>query len=265
MKRIAFLLLFAAKLAAHPAVSVVIDARGNVYFSDLERVWVQSPDGTRRVAVPKVHTHELCLDAAGNLYGEHLWYEGDATKKWGHYVWRRSPDGTITKVVPNTEGFLADYSFTRDASGAMLWVDRERNEIRKRFPDGRVTVLARHKFRDARWMTVTPDGDAFVVDYHDLLRVSRDGRVAVLARDLSSFSLSAPFSGGRHAVQGLWTDRAGNVYLAVLGEGVIKRVTPAGIVSTLLRAPAATGGAFAPNGDLLLLEGATVRRVRLPR
>ena len=29
------------------------------------------------MAVPNVHTHGLALDARDNLYGEHLWYEGD--------------------------------------------------------------------------------------------------------------------------------------------------------------------------------------------
>ena len=46
--------------------------------------------------------HELCLDARGNLYGEHLWYEGERTNEWGHYVWRRAPDGheSVTRLIP---------------------------------------------------------------------------------------------------------------------------------------------------------------------
>jgi hypothetical protein len=261
MRRLLLILFFlaAAPLLAHPAVSVVIDARGNIFYSDLERVWMQLPNGTRQVAVPNVHTHELAIDAAGNVYGEHLWYEGDATKKWGHYVWRRAPNGRIDKVIPPTEGFLEhdNYSFVRDAAAAMYWVDREHNAVKKRLPDGRVVVVARHVFEDARWMTVTPDGDAYIVDFHDLLRVSRDGHLSVVARNLSSLG------GGRHAIMGLWTDRAGNVYLAVTADHAIKRVTPDGKVSTVLRGTSATGGTFAPNGDLWLLENDRVRKVKL--
>ena len=77
------LLLNVAAASAHPGVGIVQDSRGNVYFTDLRQVWKVAPDGKTTVAVAEVHTHELCLDADDNLYGEHLWYEGDATKKWG--------------------------------------------------------------------------------------------------------------------------------------------------------------------------------------
>ncbi|MGK2961838.1 MAG: hypothetical protein ACSLFK_06775, partial [Gemmatimonadaceae bacterium] len=68
---------------AHPATSVVMDAVGNVFYSDLHRVMMIAPDGRRQIAVPNVHTHELYLDSQGNLYGDHVWYEGRRTKKWG--------------------------------------------------------------------------------------------------------------------------------------------------------------------------------------
>ena len=35
------------------------------------------------MVIPNVHTHELYLDIGDTLYGEHLWYEGDRTGKWG--------------------------------------------------------------------------------------------------------------------------------------------------------------------------------------
>src|SRR5687767_5182768 len=87
--------LFAAAAHGHPGVGIVQDSRGNVFFTDLKQVWKIATDGEMSVAVPKVHTHELCLDDEGNLYGEHLWYEGDATKKWGHCVWCLRRDGTL--------------------------------------------------------------------------------------------------------------------------------------------------------------------------
>src|SRR5258706_14893452 len=60
------LLLAALTASAHPPVGIVADARGNIYYSDLAQVWRLSPDGSRTVVVPQVHTHELVLDAAGN-------------------------------------------------------------------------------------------------------------------------------------------------------------------------------------------------------
>ncbi|MEK6565879.1 MAG: hypothetical protein AABZ41_04135, partial [Bacteroidota bacterium] len=61
-----------------------MDSQGNVYYTDLKHVWKLTPDGTKSIAIRNVHTHELYIDPQDNLYGEHLWYEGDATKKWGH-------------------------------------------------------------------------------------------------------------------------------------------------------------------------------------
>src|SRR6185436_19343351 len=163
----AALLLFAAPLVAHPPVSVVVDSRGNIYYSDLSQVWRIAPDGTKSVAVPNVHTHELFLDAQGNLYGEHLWYEGDATKKWGYYVWRRDAGGRVAKVIPNTEGFRRNYSFVRDRAGNMYFADLEGKTVIKRTAAGKNEVLARG-FRDIRWMSVLPDGTLDFTDAGDV-------------------------------------------------------------------------------------------------
>ena len=58
-------------------------------------------------------------------------------------------------------------------------------------------------------------------------------------------------------IMGLWTDRAGNVYLADLKDNVVKRVTPAGAVSVVAKSHwpwEVSGGTIAPNGDLWVLE-----------
>jgi CubicO group peptidase (beta-lactamase class C family) len=253
---------------AHPGVGIVMDARGNLYYTDLARVWRIAPDGTKSVAVHNVHTHELCLDADGSLYGEHLWYEGEEADRWGHYVWRLRPDGALDKVVGPREGFLTDYSFVRDAPGAMYWVDRERGEIRKRSPDGVVTVLARHPFRQAGWMTATPEGVLYLTDGADLLRVGPDGGISAVARNLSERALTQFHVRDQHNLMGLWTDPGGNVYVAVWGAGVVKRVAPGGAVSVVARSGlfwGPTGGLVAPNGDLWILEASITNRVRVRR
>src|SRR5205823_3445674 len=77
------------------------------------------------------HTHELYLDPAGNLYGEHLWYEGEAINKWDYYVWRRSPDGRVQTIYGPKREFRTDYSLVRDAAGNHYWADREHHAIMK--------------------------------------------------------------------------------------------------------------------------------------
>ena len=248
----------ATTLLAHPPVSVVIDSRGNVYYSDLEQVWRVAPNGTKSVAVPDVHTHELYLDAQDNLFGEHLWYEGDATKKWGHYLWKRDAAGRVSRIKPRTEGFLTNHGFARDRTGTMYWLERERGEIRKRAPNGPVTRVV-GELKQMRWLHVTPGGTLYVVDGSDLVRV-RNGRAVRLARNVTT---ARP-----HAIMGLWTDPAENVYLADLANGEVKRVTPAGAVSTFARSSkpwSPTGGTFAPNGDLWLLETSSTNAVRVRR
>jgi sugar lactone lactonase YvrE len=252
------LIAFASAALAHPPVSVVIDARGNVYYSDLDQVWRVAPDGTKSVAVPNVHTHELYLDAQGNLFGEHLWYEGERTDKWGHYVWKRDAAGRVSMVKPRTEGLLTNYSFVRDAAGNMYWAQFDKGEIRKRAPDGAVTRVV-GELKAMRWLHVTPAGTLYVVDGSDLVRV-RDRRAVRLARSITTAQ--------RHTVMGIWTDRAENVYLADHANRAVKRVTPDGRVSTVATSSfpwSPTGGAFAANGDLWILEASVTNQVRVRR
>jgi hypothetical protein len=265
LRRVVVLLLVAipSLAVAHPGVSIVADSRGNVFYTDLKHVWRIDPSGAKSVAVPNVHTHELVLDSADNLYGEHLWYEGERTNKWGHRVWRRSPDGRVVDIIPARDPFPPAYGFVRDRAGNMYWADRDRSQIVKKSPDGRTSTLARAPFRDVRWMTATPEGVVYLIDYHDLIRIDPDGKFRFVARQLSSGRL-----GGRHALMGLWTDGGGNVYIAAHADRQVKRVTPRGDVSVVQtsRFPwSVTGGTFAPNGDLWLLEYSTDNRARARR
>lgn len=255
MRTLAVCLLFAATTAfAHPSVSVVVDSRGNVYYSDLKQVWRIAPDGTRSIAVPHVHSHELYLDASDTLYGENLWYNGERLNTWGNSVWKRTSDGRVSFVHPPRAGFNEDFSFVRDAAGNQYFAVREKNEIRKKFPDGRVVTMARAPFHDIRWMTATPNGVVYLIDLIDLVRVTSDGKVTTIARDLSSHAF---FGSDRHRVQGLWVDGAGNVYVAASADRVVKRVTPGGRVDIVARSAfpwSPSGGVVAPDGDLWVLE-----------
>jgi DNA-binding beta-propeller fold protein YncE len=267
--RIAFTavaLLLSTAALAHPPVSVVIDSRGNVYYSDLSQVWRVAPNGAKSVAVRGVHTHELYLDAQDNLFGEHLWYEGERIDRWGHYVWKRDAAGRVSLVKPRTEGFLTDYSFTRDRAGNMYWPVREKGEIRKRAPNGAITRVV-GELKQMRWLHVAPSGTLYVVDGGDLVRV-REGRSTRLARSLMKTSLLRPHVSFQHSVMGIWTDPAENVYLADYANGRVLRVTQSGRIATLAESTqpwSPTGGAFAPNGDLLLLEASITNAVRVRR
>ena len=256
--------------AAHPGVGIVMDGRGNVFYTDLTQVWKIAPDGSKSVAVPGVHTHELCLDAAGSLFGEHLWYEGEKTDKWGHRVWRRAADGAIQDVIPATEGFLENYSFVRDRAGTMYFVERTPKVVfRKKVQGGPTAQLAAcPDCRDVRWLTVTADGVVYFEDGVDLRRIDPTGSVHTIARGLGERVLTQSLVSDKHLLMGLWTDPSGNVYVSSYGSREVKRVAPDGAVEIVATARfpwSPTGGLIAPNGDLWLLECSTTNAVRVRR
>jgi sugar lactone lactonase YvrE len=261
---------------AHPGVGIVQDSRGNIYYTDLKQVWRITPEGRKSVVVPNVHTHELALDADDNLYGEHLWYEGERTNKWGHYVWRLSAAGRLEKMFGPREGFLPDYrdfSFLRDAIGNMYFLvpDGAKTRIVRRAPDGKVTDVAAASFHNLRWKAAAPDGTLYLVDFRGgwksrLVRITPDGKVSTLTEELSEFRLSVFGINDQHAVMGLAPDAHGNVYLAVAGNRVVKKVTPAGQVSVVARSATGwspTGVLPARDGSLWILENSETNNVRV--
>lgn len=262
----------AAPAASHPGVSLVMDSRGNVYYTDLRQVWKLAPDGKKTIAVRNVHTHELYIDRNDNLYGEHLWYEGEATDRWGHRVWRLAPDGTLTDIIGPRQGFREDYDdfyFVRDGTGNMYWAERgDTTLVRMRTPAGVSSTLARAKFTDVRWMTVTPGGTIYLTDLYDLVRVTPEGSVGTVARDLAAWNASRLAGPDRHAVMGLWTDTPGHVYAAVFADREVRKITPDGKVEVVARSSAPwapTGGMVGPNGDLWLLEYSATNEARVRR
>lgn len=265
------LLILAVSAFAHPGIGIVMNSRGEVFYTDLKQVWKISPDGKKSVAVANVHTHELYLDAGDNLHGEHLWYEGEATDRWGHYVWKLHADGRLEQIIPPREGFRADYgdySFVRDGAGNMYWAERGKPTIiRKRSPEGMIVDFCRtHNFCDVRWMTASAAGTVYLIDDDALRRITSDGAVATLARGLKERRLFERFFGDEHNLMGLWLDAHENVYVAVMGGRTVKKISGDGNVEIAARSTAPwspTGGLVAPGGDLWILECSDVNAVRV--
>ncbi|HLF15554.1 MAG TPA: hypothetical protein VI932_11765 [Bacteroidota bacterium] len=266
-----FLLLAAQSIVfAHPGVAIVADSRGNVYYTDLNQVWCLSPAGKKTVAVRDVHTHELWIDSLDNLYGEHLWYEGDASGKWGHRVWKRTPGGTVTDIIPSRQGFrddFDDFHFVRDRAGNMYWADEDSvTVIRKRTPGGRATDILRKVMRRAGWMTVSPGGTVYLVDGDDLIAIAPGGEARTVARGVTTDEQGRPATYDRHAVMGLWTDWEENVYLAIPERDCIKRIGPGGGTTVLDRSSSPwkpSGALIDARGDLWVLEYSPLNTVRV--
>jgi sugar lactone lactonase YvrE len=268
-------LLAGTEAWAHPGVGIVMDSRGNVYYTDLVQVWKIAPSGAKSVAVPGVHTHELYLDAQDNLYGEHLWYEGDATKKWGHRVWRLSADGTLVDVIPARSGFLWDYtdfSFVRDTRGNLYWVDQSQPtaiKIKRGSPDGTATDLCKGCIlAHVGWMTVARDGTLYVIVGAEVRRIAPDGKIDKAGDNLAEIRGSQLDAASWHQLMGMTTDKEGNLYVAAYGVRKIKKVALDGAVTVAARSSwpwAPSGVLIAPDGDLWILESTVTNSVRVRR
>lgn len=115
-----------AAAQAHPPRGIVVDASGRVYFSDLERIWMVDPRAGLKLVRPGVrgrHIHELALGADGTLYGEQQFYD-PARQQWPSAIWKRSADGRISYVVPETRVPALGTSIWRDPQGCTLLADQ---------------------------------------------------------------------------------------------------------------------------------------------
>lgn len=267
------LLVFALPLRvalAHPGIGIVRDRHGNVFYTDLHHVWRITPAGRKSIVVRDVHTHELSIDSLGNIYGEDNRYlgSGEGDDRYRHRIWRRSPDGRITDVVPWRMGFWRDYGFVRDRALAMYWIkcparrcSMYRQAIPKAGARAKTTIVATPaQFpRQINWFaaSVMEPGVLFFVDGPALRRLDSSGRVTTVASDL-----------GEH-LMGLWPTAGGAVYVAAYGARAVVRIDVRdGRVTTAARSPAPWGPSgvlVAPDGYIWVLEYSTKNEARVRR
>lgn len=248
--------LTAIDAAAHPSTSIVIDSRGNVFFSDLEHVWRVDTAGRRSIAVRDVHTHELSLDERDTLFGEDNDYLGG--DRYRNRVWQRTADGRVSEVIGWRDGFWRQYGFAR-AGGATYWVQcpEQRCAIRRRTRDGRVTTLAEGPQIGVRtnWIVAAASGELYFIVGESVRRLDRAGNVSVFAANV-----------GRQ-LMGMFVDRDGSLLVSAAGDKRIVRIAPDGrsrsVVARSEGEWGPTGVTRARNGDLWLLEWSSRHKARV--
>jgi len=273
------ILVFTPLTPAHPATGIVVDRKGQVYFSDLETIW--KLDTNRKLSVFRAgvsgrHVHELTIDDQDNIYGEDISYE-PATKKWITDVWKMTPAGALTYLVAPTTDPPRALTMRRDREGNTYYIDqnnhlKQRTLLLKRTPDGQVTTLAggpyghqdgkgtEAKFSSVGGLTFGADGSLYLTDGVSLRRVTMDGTVTTVANNLNVRTKEdkpALFEGLYGSLAGLTVNSNGVVYLADAGNRRLLKVNPDGKVEVALRAdpPFFPNGAFATtSGDVYVLE-----------
>ncbi len=291
---------------------VAFDAAGNVYVADFYNYTIRKigPDGmvtTLAGCMGEPGGNDgtgnsarfdrplgLAADAAGNLFvadsGNHVIRkvsaEGVVTTLAGSAGSAGSADGTGREARFRSPGDVA-----LDGAGNVMVADAYNHTIRKITPAGVVTTLAGKaemrvgqpvggfadgkgdaaRFRCPRGLAVDPAGNIFVADTENALlrKITPAGLVTTVAGSAGNAgSVNGTGTVARFSTpQGVTVDAAGNVYLADTGNQVIRKVTPAGLVSTvtngLARFPSPRDVAADKTGNLMVVdnESQTVSRI----
>lgn len=253
---------------AHPPVSIVMDSQGNVYFSDLERVWKIGRDGEKTVVVDGVHTHELWMSGDDVLYGEDVTNIGELYR---HRVWKRYPDGRVENDIDWREGYPTkynDYGFVKDEKGLLYLLERDKREIQVVDAGNvvRVLDLSRHKGY-LHWHTVHADGTVYITIGDALIRFKpAEDTGEVIATDLIERTAVFSFLHDRHALMGLWTDDEGGVFVSVFSGQRVKYIAPDGSIQSIYRQRgqwSTVGGLVDKAGAHWLLEFSVTNKVRV--
>lgn len=244
--------------------AIVIDAAGNLYVNDANNYTVRkvTPAGvvTTIAGSPGVRAFVnatgtaarfqqpvgLARDAAGNLYiGDWDWMGR------GPCVRRISPSGVVTTFISGlTVRALAIDAKDRliiavDNAGGTGWTVRAFALTGVEYaPDGsllgtgtpdRVTPPVVGNFGSIRTMAVAPDRTVYVVDdlKHEVRKITPAGVMTSLAgaAGIAGYADGTGANARFNYPKGIALDSAGN--LLVVDNSVLRRITPAGVVTTI--------------------------------
>jgi hypothetical protein len=266
-------------VSAHPSWGIVVSSNGIVYFSDLETIWRIDRNGKLsvvRAGVSGRHTHELAIDEQDDIYGPDLSYE-PATQKWITAIWKMTPDGKFEYLQPPSNQAPPGMSIWLDRGGNMYSVDQNNHTktktvLLKRTPKGVISTLAggvyghmdgkgpAAKLSTVGAMVFGADGNLYLSDGEYVRRVSMDGAVTTIAKDLLSRTAEdkpALFGGSYGSLAGLSTEPGGNVYVADAGNRRLLKISRDGKVTVVYRCdpPFFPNGVFATSaGEVYVLE-----------
>ncbi len=247
---------------------IAVDANGNVYVADESNHTIRkvTPAGvvTTIAGTPGVTGNadgsgaaakfyvpsSVAVDAAGNVYvsdfGNNairkVTLAGDVTTFAGA-LGRAQVDGAQA-------GFAQPHNVCADGLGNLFVAEYEGNTVRKITPDGITTTLAglaiygdangdgeAASFRYLSSIGVDGAGNAFVSDYSAsvIRKITPSGAVTTFAgmKNVGGYENGAAVVARFSSPEGLAVDQASNVYVADSYNNVVRKISPAGEVSTV--------------------------------
>jgi sugar lactone lactonase YvrE len=143
--------------------------------------------------------------------------------------------------------FFSPFGAGLDAEGNIFVADQSNNLIRKITPGGLVTTMAgtgRQGFADGKSLEaqfsmptdVASDasGNLYVTDANRIRKISADGNVSTLAgNETAAFADGSGDVARFNSPAGITVDASGNIFVADVGNNRIRKISPAGSVTTV--------------------------------
>jgi sugar lactone lactonase YvrE len=234
--------------------TTAVDASGNVFLTDFENFSVRKITPAGVVSTFLANTggpQGLAIDAAGNVY-----------LGTGQTVFKITPGGVSSLLAGSSQGsadgtgaaaqFGDIAALALDAAGNLYATDSLNDTIRKITPAGVVTTIAgtagtagsadgtgaAATFSTPSGIAIDTAGNLYVTDAENgtIRKVTPAGVVTTIAGTAgvtgnadgtgAAASFNFPFS--------IAVDSTGNLYVAELQSGTIRKITPAGVVTTVV-------------------------------
>ncbi|HMH19141.1 MAG TPA: NHL repeat-containing protein [Burkholderiales bacterium] len=258
---------------------MAVDSAGNIYVADFWNFIIRkiTPEGAVttfagtggkgsadgiRTAASFFLPGGVATDSADNVY---------VADTHNNTIRKIAPGGQVTTLagIPENPGnadgtgtaarFVFPQGMSTDSKGNIYVADNENNAIRKITPSGVVTTFAgaaAHLILPTNVATDSAD-NVYVADaiFHNIRKITPEGVLTTFA-GTEGVSGSADGTGAAARFNfpcGVAADSAGNVYVSDTGNNTIRKITPDGVVSTVVGVAGQAG--FTPGALPGLLNG----------